>query len=178
MTKGTDLSQVNLELGITAALIEARGLSAFEEARILTLAEIDACGRAHYLVPAAATAWQGMKAAASQDGVPLCIVSAFRTVDRQIEIIRRKLRAGVAIEHILAWSAPPGYSEHHTGRAVDITSSDSPPLALEFERTPAFAWLCDHAVEFGFTLSYPLDNRFGFQYEPWHWCFSATTLSV
>jgi hypothetical protein len=42
-------------------------------------------------------------------------VSAFRSVERQAEIVRRKLAAGGRIEEILTVCAPPGFSEHHTG---------------------------------------------------------------
>jgi D-alanyl-D-alanine carboxypeptidase len=44
-------------------------------------------------------------------------------------------------------------------------------LEVDFEQTAAFAWLTAHAHEFGFRLSYPRGNEWGFQYEPWHWCF-------
>jgi len=40
-----------------------------------------------------------------------------------------------------------------------------------FAHTEAFRWLSLHAKQFGFTLSYPEGNPFGYAYEPWHWCF-------
>ncbi|MEW8432737.1 MAG: M15 family metallopeptidase [Candidatus Thiodiazotropha sp.] len=76
------------------------------------------------------------------------------------------------IADILEVLAPPGCSEHHTGRAVDIGSGEVGPLEAEFELTPAFTWLHDHAHQFGFNLSFPQGNEFGYLYEPWHWCFS------
>ena len=66
-------------------------------------------------------------------------------------------------------SAAPGYSEHHTGRAVDIATPGSRPLTEEFEDSAAFHWLNENAADFGFSMSYPRDNRYGFIYEPWHW---------
>jgi len=66
-------------------------------------------------------------------------------------------------------NTPPGYSEHHTGRAVDLATPGCPPLTEEFETTAAFAWLVRHAHRFGFTMRYPRGNRFGIAYEPWHW---------
>jgi zinc D-Ala-D-Ala carboxypeptidase len=114
-----------------------------------------------------------MKAAAAADRVVLRIVSAFRSIERQAEIVRRKLQRGATLEQILAVTAPPGFSEHHSGRAVDLTTDGSPPLEEEFERTAAFRWLSSHAGEFGYGLSYPPDNPQGYLYEPWHWCFQT-----
>lgn len=159
------------ELGISAAALVARGLPACEQARCLALAEVGDDGRQHLLSEAAATAWQALKAAAATDGVALHIVSSFRSIDRQAEIIRRKLDAGQPIEEILTVCAPPGYSEHHTGRALDVSTPGVAALVVEFAQTPAFAWLAAHADDFGFRLSYPDGNAQGFAYEPWHWCF-------
>ena len=160
------------ELDIPEQLIMARGLRAHADATVLEIAEVGANERIHLLEPAAAQAWRQLKAAAFNDGVDLWIVSAFRSIERQSEIVRKKLASGIAIEDILAVSAPPGFSEHHTGRAIDVSTTDSQPLEEEFDQTAAYAWLYEHASRFGYTLSYPVDNAYGYQYEPWHWCFS------
>ena len=138
------------------------------------IAEIGDDGREYRLTPAAAAAWRTMKQAAASDSVVLKLVSAFRSVDRQVEIVREKLAEGASIDEILSASAPPGFSEHHTGRAVDITSDGAAPLEIEFEQTPAFRWLSKNAGQFGFALSYPVHNPYGYDYEPWHWCFRPT----
>lgn len=164
-------------LGISPELIAARGLSPCEEARQLAIAETADDGKQHLLVPAAAEAWMHMKGAATADGISLFIVSAFRSVDRQAQIIRRKLSAGQALEDILCVSAPPGFSEHHTGRAVDVGTAGSPNLDDAFEGTAAFSWLKQHAERFGFKLSYPAGNPHGYQYEPWHWRYDAQPAS-
>lgn len=164
-------SEIADRLGIPAASLTARGLPFCAEARCLELAEVSAEGREHRLIEAAAAAWRALKAAAGADGVALYVVSSFRSVERQTEIIRRKLDAGQTIEDILTVCAPPGFSEHHTGRAIDIATPGVPALLVEFDQTPAFAWLAAHANDFGFRLSYPVGNAQGFEYEPWHWCF-------
>jgi D-alanyl-D-alanine carboxypeptidase len=70
-------------------------------------------------------------------------------------------------------SAPPGYSEHHTGYAVDIGDATTPALDLNpnFEKTAAFQWLQANATHFNFELSFPRNNLQGVNYEPWHWRF-------
>jgi D-alanyl-D-alanine carboxypeptidase len=112
-----------------------------------------------------------MRAAAERDGIALIPVSGFRSVARQTLIIRRKLAAGQRIDAILKLVAAPGYSEHHTGRALDIGTPGQPLLEESFAGTPAFKWLRRHASRFHFTLSYPRRNPHGIAYEPWHWCY-------
>jgi D-alanyl-D-alanine carboxypeptidase len=167
---GTLIASALAEFKIPPDLIARRGLPLHPEATDLVAAEIGENGRTHWLVPAAAAAWQIMRSAAKTEGITITIVSAFRTFDRQAEIIRRKLADGIALESILALSAPPGYSEHHTGRAIDVTTPGAAPLETEFETTAAFDWLTGNGPAFGFTMSYPRDNGRGFAYEPWHWC--------
>ena len=158
-------------LGIASGLIERRSLRLCGEAIELELAELGEDGRQFMLTPEAAQAWKDMAAAAARDGVALRLASAFRSLERQVEILRGKLDEGVSLEEILRESAPPGYSEHHTGRAVDITTPGSEALVEDFEKTEAFRWLQRRAHEFGFSLSFPRGNRFGYAYEPWHWFY-------
>jgi zinc D-Ala-D-Ala carboxypeptidase len=158
-------------LGISLELIARKGLQFHPEAQELHVAEIDLNGKEYFLIPEAVRAWHHLREAARQDRVVVEIVSAFRSVERQIDIIRAKLDRGMPIETILTLSAPPGYSEHHTGRAVDINTPGCVPTEEPFEHTEAFRWLQAHASRFGFYLSYPRGNTSGFIYEPWHWCF-------
>jgi len=157
-------------LQVPRALIEARGLRAHDEAATLEIAEHGSDGREHRLQPAAAAAWRELVRAAAAAGVSVHIVSAFRSVARQTALVGRKLDAGQSLQDILRVLAPPGYSEHHTGRAVDVGTPGCPPADVAFEDTDAFRWLQSHAGEFGFRLSYPRGNPDGYQYEPWHWC--------
>lgn len=162
-----------VELGIPPALIRDRRLPLCVEAQELVVAEIDSHGREHRLIPPAADAWKKMKAAASDVGVELQIVSAFRSFERQFEIIRGKIGAGQSIEQILSVSAPPGYSEHHTGCAVDIGGSADDPLEEVFEETPAYSWLATNAALYHYFLSFPRDNVYGYRHEPWHWLYRS-----
>jgi D-alanyl-D-alanine carboxypeptidase len=123
------------------------------------------------LAPLAAIAWRRMRAAASLDGIVLLPLSGFRSVARQTEIIRAKLAAGQSLESILEFVMAPGFSEHHTGRALDIGSPDSITIDGRFGHTAAFRWLRRQAGKFGFHLSFPRRNHHGIGYEPWHWCW-------
>ncbi len=141
-----------------------------DEATQLRSVGVDVFGRDVRLAPEAVAAWFAMRGAAETAGARLLLVSGFRSIERQTEIVRRKLDAGTAMADILKVSAYPGYSEHHTGRAVDIGSPDCAHLTEAFEKTREFAWLAEHAADFGFALSYPRDNTHGIAFEPWHWC--------
>lgn len=162
------------EFGVSADALRARGLIRYEEAQALDVAAVGQDGREHRLAPGAARAWRTLESAATEDGVTVFIVSAFRSVERQAEIIRAKLRAGRPIDEILQVLAFPGFSEHHTGRAIDVSTPGCKPATAEFEDTPAFRWLTANGAGYGFRLSYPKGNAFGYQYEPWHWCHVDT----
>ncbi|OGB21100.1 MAG: D-alanyl-D-alanine carboxypeptidase [Burkholderiales bacterium RIFCSPLOWO2_02_FULL_57_36] len=172
------ISDVLDALGISFDLIARKGLQFHQEAQELLVAEVDAQGKEYFLIPEATQAWHRLKQAARRDEIVVEIVSAFRSVERQIDIIRVKLDRGMPIETILTLSAPPGYSEHHTGRAVDINTPGCIATEEPFEHTDAFRWLQTHASRFGFHLSYPRGNTSGFIYEPWHWCFHEGTATV
>ncbi|MGD8340958.1 MAG: M15 family metallopeptidase [Gammaproteobacteria bacterium] len=146
-----------------------RDLPLYPDAAELTLAHISQSGRRHFLRPDAAEGWIRMREAAAEADVTLVMVSGFRSFDRQLELIKEKLDAGHRIEDILAVMAPPGCSEHHSGRAVDIGTPGCAPLSESFEDTRAFQWLSGNAESHGYRMSYPRGNRFGYLYEPWHW---------
>lgn len=141
------------------------------EATELVSAGQDMFGREQFLTPDAHNQWKEMQHAALASGIELQIVSAFRSVDYQCQLIRKKLAQGQSIDEILKVNAAPGYSEHHTGKALDLNTPGCEPLSEVFEETSAFAWLEHNAPRFGFELSYPRDNAYDIVYEPWHWAY-------
>ncbi len=165
------VAQALRELGISPAYAQERKMSFFEEAVDLVGVGHDLRGQALQLTPPAAQAWQQLRTAAARDGVGLQLVSAFRSLEHQKAIIQRKLATGVPLVRVLQVNAAPGYSEHHTGRAVDVNDPGGAPLEETFEQTPAFAWLQAKGGGFGFSLTYPRENPQGMIYEPWHWTY-------
>lgn len=157
------------ELGIPADYGRDCAMPTYPEATDLVEVGPNLVGRMQRLTPAAAQQWRAMVDAADTVGIQLLIVSGFRSFEYQGALIRNKLGAGQSIAEILAVNAAPGFSEHHTGRAVDIATPGSRPLTEEFESSDAFHWLQSRAIEFGFSMTYPRDNPWGITYEPWHW---------
>lgn len=161
--------KLHLELGIPEDYGGERNLPRYEEAGDLIEVGPNLVGRMQRLTPSAAAKWQQMVEAAAGAGIRLLIVSGYRSYEYQAELIRKKMTAGQSIEEILRVSAAPGFSQHHTGGAVDIATPGSRPLTEEFETSDAFAWLTEQAAAYGFSMTYPRDNDFGFVFEPWHW---------
>src|SRR5690606_5611425 len=160
-------------LGIDAAGYAGRtGLVLVAEPAWLAFAGSDRFGRPLWLHVDAARAWRNLRDAALRDGIVLESISAYRSHDYQLGIFERKRARGQDLEDILTVNAAPGYSEHHSGFALDIGTPGEPPAEESFEGTPAFDWLCRHAGEHGFAMSYPRDNPHGIVYEPWHWRYS------
>lgn len=67
------------------------------------------------------------------------------------------------------YTAEPGYSEHETGLAADINSSDGDSRKL-------YGWLEENAYKYGFILRYPQGKKdiTGIEYEPWHYRYVGT----
>ncbi|OHA58101.1 MAG: hypothetical protein A2571_03620 [Candidatus Vogelbacteria bacterium RIFOXYD1_FULL_44_32] len=111
---------------------------------------------------------------ASEDGVDLQVVSAFRSFGYQSQLKNSYAvvyGAGTANQ----FSADQGYSEHQLGTTLDFTILGKVPF-VGFDTTEGFKWLQANAYKFGFVLSYPKGNVY-YQYEPWHWRFVGENLA-
>ncbi len=120
----------------------------------------------------AAQKFQAMVVAARAKGVVLVPISGFRsTASQQQLFFDVKAERGQVATKRATVSAPPGYSEHHTGYAIDIGDAAVPAtnLSPKFEQTKAFKWLNANAARFSFEMSFPKNNPQGVTYEPWHW---------
>lgn len=160
-----------IQLGVPRNYAQVHKLRLVHEDKKLRFIGWDIYQRPQWLMPQTARTWRKMHNAAKTDGIELQVVSAYRSIQYQLEILKRKLAKGISITEILKTSAAPGYSEHHSGKALDLTTPNCQPLEEEFESTPAFAWLSIHASRYGFRLSFPRNNPHGIAYEPWHWCY-------
>jgi zinc D-Ala-D-Ala carboxypeptidase len=136
--------------------------------------ELISIGGSYRLRKTAAAKFQSMVNAARSSGVSITTVSAFRSVEDQ-----KRLFFGIGAERgqqptkRAEVSAPPKYSEHHTGYAVDLGDGAVPATNLNqnFDTTPAYKWLKANAATYSFELSFPKDNIQKVSYEPWHWRF-------
>jgi D-alanyl-D-alanine carboxypeptidase len=125
------------------------------------------------LAPDASLALLKLIYTARNDGVWIVPVSGFRNISDQEKLFDAQIQRRGSPEAAAKLSAPPGYSEHHTGYAIDVTDGRFPKqdITYNFATTDAFKWLTIYAKEFGFEMSFPENNSQGVSYEPWHWRF-------
>ena len=117
-----------------------------------------------YLLPQARDAFKEMAEAAQEDSVEMVIDSGFRSVRYQKRIYKRLMDKGKSFEEIARFVAPPGYSVHMLGLAVDFVPSN-----WRFADTPAYQWLKEHGNSYGFYESYPKVSSGNRPWEPSHW---------
>ncbi|MGN1195276.1 MAG: D-alanyl-D-alanine carboxypeptidase family protein [Acutalibacteraceae bacterium] len=143
------------------------------EGYVPQLKEILGCGK--YLDYRVAPHYEDMYYAAKKDGITLTPYSAYRTYERQKNNYNNLTNQymsqyGLSREEAAKKAAtvilPPGTSEHNLGLAMDICNTyDS------FAYTKEYAWLQEHAHEYGFILRYTKEKQSitGIVPEPWHW---------
>lgn len=167
------IQKIHDQMGIDPDYAEKRNLNFYSEAESLIKLNNDIDERSLYLLPEAAELWQKMKAVAKKEQVDLLAYSGFRNYEYQRRLIERGLERGMSLDEALRNWAAPGYSEHHTGCALDITTTNCRAGVEDFSKTEAFKWLKQNAGNFGFIMTYPENNPWGFVYEPWHWsCYA------
>jgi D-alanyl-D-alanine carboxypeptidase len=133
----------------------------------IELEVIDEHGR--LAAPEAIRAFRLLQEAGALAGHNIRVQSAYRTIDRQRELYEQSTRDGAV--------ARPGFSEHHTGRALDLAGPDG---LLDINGpSPTGRWVAEHAHEFGFIIRYPagFTHITGYIYEPWHITYVGTEIS-
>ena len=117
-----------------------------------------------------------MQEDAVKEGIYLVFLSGYRSIKLQKEIFYslKSIRNQIASERARV-SAPPGYSEHSTGFAIDIGDAYHRETDFEesFEKTSAFKWLKKNAAKYHFRLSFDKKQNY-VDYEPWHWRYEGS----
>ena len=108
-----------------------------------------------------------------EEGVQIELDSVTRTPEEQ-QIVWDNYAKDKGEDYCKKYIAPPGFSEHHTGLAIDIclvkdgkVINDNDEMIAERE---TFEKVWAHLAEFGFILRYleGKDDITGYAYEPWH----------
>jgi len=118
---------------------------------------------------------QNMLDASARYGISLQIISGFRSFETQVDL--KSIYKTTYGSGANAFSADQGYSEHQLGTTVDLTTPKLGKEYSSFDKTDAFKWMTNNAYRYGFTLSYPKDNKY-YVYEPWHWRFVGVALAT
>lgn len=116
--------------------------------------------------------------AAGEEGYTYWIASAYRSRDRQQELVDEDVAELMqqgksrqeALEETLKETMPAGHSEHETGLALDILCAGNTNMDVSQAQEAANQWLVAHCSEYGFILRYPKDKASvtGIAWEPWH----------
>lgn len=136
----------------------------------LVIPDVETNGNTVYMRQEAADALKEMFTAAASDGVTLLAGSGYRSEDYQRTLYNGYVQQ-YGVETADTISSRPGYSDHQTGLALDISDHDGATyLRQDMENTPEGQWLKDHAHEYGFIMRYPKGKQdiTGYAYEPWH----------
>ena len=116
--------------------------------------------------------------AASGNGT-LCLNSGYRSFNTQKYTYNTDVaRYGKKVAETLA--AHPGFSEHQTGLAADISTTALGCKITNFGSSKASAWIAKNAFKYGFIVRYPNGETAttGYQYEPWHLRFVGVELAT
>lgn len=138
--------------------------------------------REYYMDARMADYMKRMLADAEKDGINLKVVSAYRTIEYQQQnfenSVQDRIAKGMTEEEAREDTARevafPGKSEHNAGLSADIMSDEYESMDDDgFKDTKAYAWLSEHAAEYGFILRYPENKEHitNIIYEPWHYRF-------
>lgn len=105
--------------------------------------------------------------------------SGYRSTERQIEVYNAEIINDK--NQGKNYVARPGYSEHQTGLAVDLTCRAIKfKIEEKFEETNEGKWVMNNAHNYGFILRYPKgkENETGYSYEPWHYRYVGKEVSM
>ncbi len=118
--------------------------------------------------------FSAMCKAAAKEEVWFWVASGYRSEEQQKTILEKakeeNLELGMeeeeALKEALKTIQRPGHSEHHTGLAVDLNE-----VSDRFETTAAYAWLSEHAADYGFIERYRKEKAeiTGIERESWHY---------
>lgn len=111
-------------------------------------------------------AFKQMKKEAENEGYHLVINSAYRTYEDQEEISNTYLNL-YGQNYVNKYVLKSGYSEHQTGLAFDIGSTDT----KVFINSDEYTWIVDNCYKYGFIYRFKSEYETitGIRHEAWHY---------
>lgn len=107
---------------------------------------------------------------ASKQGLSLTIFSGYRSFEKQQTLFEKSKNE--------SYVAKPGFSEHQSGLAIDISRRDI-GLTTNFMYTKEYKFLKDNAYKYGFINRYPKEKEkiTGYPFEPWHYRYVGNEIA-
>jgi LAS superfamily LD-carboxypeptidase LdcB len=117
-----------------------------------------------------------MYTAMTTEGLKPMVVSGFRSSTYQKNIQTKNVSETLADGTTVRSVALPHHSEHQLGTTVDFAAAPAYNIK-DFENSPEYAWMIQHAAEYGFVQSYHYgdESLTGYRGEPWHWRYVGPT---
>ena len=140
----------------------------------------DRNANSRYMRAEAADHFHRLVEAAAQEGIDIVMTTAYRSYEFQ-EILWNYNVSQKGEEEANKTSARPGESEHQTGLAVDLSTSEIDYRnSYDFENTAAGKWVAENAHRFGFIIRFPQNKTdiTGDSYEPWHLRYVGETAAA
>ena len=171
-TSSSPRSEAQTLGGLVSNGKELYGHKGYDVATDLVTVEVESDGWEWKLAKPAADSFKKMKNDAAYEGINLDIGSAFRDYSLQEQLWNDSVNRKGSEAEAARTQAPPGYSQHHTGLAIDFS-----PITNDFQNTPQYQWLKNNARRYGFELSFPEGNAQGVDFEPWQWVYTGNKQS-
>ena len=124
---------------------------------------------------------------AKAKGYVLNVVSAYRSNELQQKLIDQDYQEYIdkgyskeeALKNTYDYLMPPGYSEHHTGLALDILCDENEEMDATQANEAGNKWMLQNCTKYGFILRYPkgFEDITGCKYEPWHLRYVGTPVA-
>lgn len=131
-------------------------------------------GRSNQLTKEATQAFETMCEAALKDNITILAGSGYRSYNYQKTLYNNYV-ARDGFDEAETYSARPGYSEHQTGLAMDITNK----YGFIDKDDKEYTWLVNNSYKYGFILRYPENKEkiTGYMYEEWHYRYVGVEIA-
>ena len=127
-------------------------------------------------------AYKKLKEEIIKTGIIIEIDSIYRSIDEQQELWDEYMEK-CGEEYVRKYIAVPGYSEHHTGLAVDICVVENGVVMSDDDmiedKNNIFSDIHQKISKYGFILRYPKGKEeiTGYAYEPWHFRYVGESIA-
>ena len=119
-------------------------------------------------------AFKQMKSDMNKEGLDILINEGYRSYSDQEELCDY-YRNLYGDNYVSKYVALPGFSEHQTGLAIDLSSTST----RTFSNSKEYKWMLDNSYKYGFILRYDpkLITETQFNSEPWHFRYVGSDIS-
>ncbi len=119
-------------------------------------------------------AFKQMKSDMNKEGLDVLINEGYRSYSDQEELCDY-YRNLYGDNYVSKYVALPGFSEHQTGLAIDLSSTST----RTFSNSKEYKWMLDNSYRYGFILRYDsrLITETQFNSEPWHFRYVGSEIS-